>query len=146
MRLRAAGLVLALAAITFKAFLPPGFMFAEHDGRVGVVLCSVGGADEPSLDLTRSAYGDDHAPSSPTQVAAGQHCLFAVGGAAAFASLPIEVAARSEALSFVVAATPLAALPHAAPIGPPLPARRARTRRCSIHDGRAVFVGWGSSF
>jgi hypothetical protein len=123
MRLRAAGLVLALAAITFKAFLPPGFMFAEHDGRVGVVLCSIGSASELSLDLTRGGYGDDHTPSSPDQGAAGQHCPFAVADAATFAPTLIDVAAPSEAPSFVVAATPLSARPHAAPIGPPLPAR-----------------------
>jgi hypothetical protein len=118
MRLRAVGLVLAVAAITFKAFLPPGFMFAEQDGRVAVVLCS-GVASAASLDLARS----DHAPPSPDQNAAGQHCPFAVAGAAAFAPNLIEVAAPSEAPKFVVAATPLATRPHAAPIGPPLPAR-----------------------
>jgi hypothetical protein len=121
MRLRAAGLVLALAAITFKAFLPPGFMFAEQDGRVGVVLCSVGGS--LSFDAARGASSDEHSPSSPQQDSAGQHCPFAVAGAVAFAPNLIEVAAPSEPPSFVVAATPLAARPHAAPIGPPLPAR-----------------------
>ncbi|QGZ95942.1 hypothetical protein DSM104635_02797 [Terricaulis silvestris] len=118
MRLRAAGLVLALAAITFKAFLPPGFMPAEHDGRVGIVMCS-GVTNAASLDLSRS----DHAPSSPRQDTAGQHCPFAVAGAAAFAPHLIEVAAPTEAPIFVVAATPLATRPHATRIGPPLPAR-----------------------
>jgi hypothetical protein len=118
MRLRAAGLVLALAAITFKAFLPPGFMFGEHDGRLGVVLCS-GAASGVSLDLSR---GDD-APASPDQNSAGQHCPFAVADATAFAPSLIEVAAPSETPAFIVASTPLAERPHATPIGPPLPAR-----------------------
>ena len=64
MRLRAAGLVLALAAITFKAFLPPGFMIGEQDGRFGVVLCSVSAASAATLDLSRN---DRPFPTSRTQ-------------------------------------------------------------------------------
>lgn len=118
MRLRAAGLVLALAAITFKAFLPPGFMFGEHEGRVGIVLCS-GAASGVSLDLSRG----DESPVSPDQNTAGQHCPFAVADATAFAPHLIEVAAPSEASAFVVTSTPLVERPQATPVGPPLPAR-----------------------
>jgi hypothetical protein len=118
MRLRAAGLVLALAAITFKAFLPPGFMIGEQDGRAGVVLCSIGAASTATLDLSR----DQHNPSQQ-QDSAGQHCPFAVAGAAAFAPALIDVASPSEPIGFVVAAAPRVERPHATHIGPPLPAR-----------------------
>jgi hypothetical protein len=120
MRLRAAGFVLALAAITFKAFLPPGFMFAEQGGRVGVVLCSIDGATA-TYDVVRGEFGDEH--QTPASGAAGQHCPFAVAGAAAFAPSLIEIAAPGDAPVLVARATPLAERPHAPPAGPPLPAR-----------------------
>jgi hypothetical protein len=114
MRLRAAGLVLALAAITFKAFLPPGFMFGEQSGQVGVVLCTIDGA---------TLSHDVGEPQKPTQGSAGQQCPFAVASAAAFAPTIIEASAPSEAAFVVAAATPLAERPAALLIGPPLPAR-----------------------
>lgn len=117
MRLRAAGLVLALAAITFKAFLPPGFMFAED--RASIVLCSIDGATV-TYDVISGEIGDQHAPASD---GAGQHCPFAVASAAAFAPDLIELAAPREAAVFVAAATPRAERPHTSQIGPPLPAR-----------------------
>lgn len=118
MRLRAAGLTLALAAITFKAFLPPGFMFADHSGRIGVVLCS-GVTGAASLDLT---HGSDQ-PASPDQGSAGQHCPFAAACEAAFTPQLVALEAPLEPPNFVVAATPRAERPHATHIGPPLPAR-----------------------
>lgn len=114
MRLRAAGLVLALAAITFKAFLPPGFMFGEDNGRVGVILCTIDGA-------ALSHQDGDH--ETPSQNSAGQHCPFALAGAAACAPDLVEVAAPAERAFVTTPAAPLAERPHALPIGPPLPAR-----------------------
>lgn len=120
MRLRAAGLLLALAAITFKAFLPPGFMFADHGGHMSVVLCSADGASL-NYDVISGTFEGEH--QSPASDAAGQHCPFAVANAAVFVPALFEVVAPCEAASFVAAATPLAERPHALHIGPPLPAR-----------------------
>lgn len=118
-RLRAAGLVLALAAITFKAFLPPGFMFSDHDGRMAIVLCSADGARISFNPLT-DAVNDDHAPQSDS---AGQHCPFAVAGAATITPVVAAVAEAPLAHAIDAAATPRAARPQLTQAGPPLPAR-----------------------
>ena len=120
MRLRAAGLLLALAAITFKAFLPPGFMFAEQPGHMTVVLCSESGRAMTYDLVTGETDGDHQAPASDS---AGQHCPFAVACGAAFAPQLIEIAAPISAAFVTIASTPLAERPQSTPVGPPLPAR-----------------------
>jgi hypothetical protein len=122
-RLRAAGLVLALAAITFKAFLPPGFMLGDEAGRLTIVLCSIDGATELTYDPVTGTYGDPHTPSAPHSDSAGQHCPFAVAGAAALTPVAEDIAPPRFAFAIDSAATPLAERPHATPTGPPLPAR-----------------------
>jgi hypothetical protein len=115
--------VLALAAITFKAFLPPGFMLGEEAGRLSIVLCSVDGAVELTFDPATGQYGDPHAPAAPHSDSTGQHCPFAVSGAAIVTPVLAQIIAPADAMAIDTAATPLAERPQAAPTGPPLPAR-----------------------
>jgi hypothetical protein len=113
-RLRTAGLLLALFALTFKAMLPPGYMLStDADNRVVVSLCMGG---EMLLDLG----GDGQ---SPSQDASSAHCPFA------FTAAPVVV----PPVAAEIAPTFAMLLAEAAPIegergdhdatGPPLPAR-----------------------
>jgi hypothetical protein len=109
-RLRAAGLVLALAAITFKAFLPPGFMFAELEGRAALVICTIMGAA-------------DHDGSNAPGSVAGEHCPFAAASVAAITPTPELLSAPVAANGIVLGDVAIAQREHAPPTGPPLPAR-----------------------
>lgn len=119
-RLRAAGLVLALAAITFKAFLPPGFMFEAADGRVAIVLCQVGGHTELSFDPLTGAYSDEGAPQKSS---GAPHCPFALVGAAAVTTVAPELVQTPALVAIEAAPAQLVERPHAPSVGPPLPAR-----------------------
>jgi hypothetical protein len=119
-RLRAAGLVLALAAITFKAFLPPGFMLDAADGRIAVVLCQVGGETELSFDPLTGAYDE---PDAPHKADAAPQCPYALLGAPALASVNPSIAEPVWIVAIDATAHPLAERPQTLAAGPPLPAR-----------------------
>jgi hypothetical protein len=111
-RLRTAGLLLALFALTFKALLPPGYMLStDADNRVVVTLCMGG---EMVLDL-----GDD----APAQDQSSAHCPFAFTSAPALAPPPAVEAAQSFAVLSVDAPPERAGASDHDATGPPLPAR-----------------------
>lgn len=111
--MQTAGLLLALFALTFKAFLPPGFMVAAHENRIEIVHCN--GA--PSALV----LGDhDEKPADDSS----RHCPFAQASAPLL-SAPVAIAfAPSERPSIELGA-PALRLTHGVSDarGPPLPAR-----------------------
>jgi hypothetical protein len=110
-RLRAASLVLALAALVLKALLPPGFMLDMGGERVAITLCNGGAA---TLDL-----GGHDAPTKDTS----QHCPFAVAATSALdAPTAIELPTPAFA-SLIVVPSPRALALALDATGPPLPAR-----------------------
>lgn len=112
-RMRTAGLLLALFALTFKAFLPPGFMIDASADRVAIVLCNGAGA---VLDLGH----DQQAPSSDSS---SQHCPFAFASAPTVPEPGALAPAPSFAFSLDAAAPVTAAVGVREATGPPLPAR-----------------------
>ncbi len=112
-RMRTAGLLLALFALTFKAFLPPGFMVDASADRVAIVLCN--GADAV-LDL-------GHHPQAPASDDSSQHCPFAVTGAP-IVPQPTQAAPEPRFAFVLDTAAPVAAAAGMREAtGPPLPAR-----------------------
>lgn len=111
--MRAAGLVLALFALAFKAMLPPGFMLSAGDsGAVVVQLC---GGGEALLDPD----GTGHDPQKPSAL----ECPFAFTSASLLTA-PALTPPSPSLISINRAAAPIRY--HAltvADAGPPLPAR-----------------------
>jgi hypothetical protein len=58
-RLRTAGLLLALFALTFKAMLPPGYMLAPVGDQLVMTLCSVDGPVDITIDAPTQHAPDD---------------------------------------------------------------------------------------
>lgn len=112
-RARAAGLVLALFALAFKAMLPPGFMLSAGDSSAVVVqLC---GGGEALLDPD----GSGHDPQEPSAL----ECPFAFTSASLLTA-PELTPPSPNLVSIDRAAAPMRY--HAitvADAGPPLPAR-----------------------
>ncbi len=122
-RLKTAGLLLALFALTFKALLPPGYMLTPEQNRIAVTLCTINGA----FDMVMPSNGgapDEHGGEHDDRGAAP--CVFAAVGA-----INVPSPAPAPAGPAVVAAAPdwppvltrpsydLAA-PPPWPTGPPL--------------------------
>src|SRR5262245_39993423 len=76
-RLKTAGLLLALFALTFKALLAPGYMLTPVQDRVVVAICSIDGA--MAMPLPGSAP-DQHQGDHKEQNG-GAPCVFATIGA-----------------------------------------------------------------
>jgi hypothetical protein len=118
-RMRTAGLLLALFALSFKALLPPGFMLDTGGARIAITLCSGAAA------IYDIKTGDIQHPGDPEPVdnSSGQHCGFALATAPALAETTAEPA-PAFAYAIDAASAPLRALlgQHDA-TGPPLPAR-----------------------
>jgi hypothetical protein len=74
-RLRTAGLLLALFALTFKAFLPPGYMLAPVGAQLVVTLCSVDGPVDVAIGGPAQ-----HAPDDG-QAKHDAPCVFAMAAA-----------------------------------------------------------------
>lgn len=112
-RVRAAGLLLALFALTLKALVPAGFMLSAGAGEQLVVTVCGGG--EALVDLGGDDHGDDGQDNSSA------HCPFAMAAAPV---LPAMAAALIAPRAITIDAAPpreIAAALNAT--GPPLPAR-----------------------
>lgn len=111
--MQTAGLLLALFALTFKAFLPSGFMVAAHEDRIEIVHCN--GA--PSVLVLG---GHDEKPADDSS----RHCPFAQASAPLL-SAPVAITfAPSERPAIDLDAPTLhLALDVSGARGPPLPAR-----------------------
>lgn len=119
-RLRAAGLVLALSALTFKAMLPPGFMLDADSGRVAIVLCGDGAGAQVYFDPATGKLSHDDG-SAPENVS--EHCPFAFAAAAALASPPFTTLPPQRFALVLDAAPAREAIGEHDATGPPLPAR-----------------------
>jgi hypothetical protein len=112
-RMQTVGLLLALFALTFKAFLPPGFMVTAHADRIAIVHCN--GA-ESVLVLGH----DQEAPADNSS----RHCPFAQASAPL---LPTPVAFTYAPVTYpsVELGERIVERPHDISLarGPPLPAR-----------------------
>lgn len=75
-RLKTAGLLLALFALTFKALLAPGYMLAPVQDRVVVAICSFDGAMAMPLPGAPDQHQGDHKEQN-----GGAPCVFASVGA-----------------------------------------------------------------
>lgn len=106
--MRAAGLVLALAALVFKAMLPPGFMLDLGGDRPALTLCS-GVTLDPGHDAPK---GD-----------ASQHCPFALANAPALEAPPVPALAPAHVATISITTSPRALALAVDATGPPLPAR-----------------------
>ena len=121
-RLKTAGLLLALFALTFKALLAPGYMLAPLEDRVVVAICSIDGAMAMSLP---GGAPDQHQGEHKEQNG-GAPCVFATIGAIdtpAFAPLtaaPVVVATAFEWPPLFESAAYELAAPPPWPTGPPL--------------------------
>jgi hypothetical protein len=120
-RLRAAGLVLALCALTFKAMLPPGFMLDVGAARIAITLCGDGAGGEVYFDPTTGKISHDDG-SAPSGDGASEHCPFAFASSAALIAPVSESAPPRPALRVDAAPAREAAGEHDA-TGPPLPPR-----------------------
>ena len=118
-RLRAAGLVLALCALVFKAMLPPGFMLDADGGRVAIVLCGDGAAERVYFDPATGQISHD---DGSTPADASEHCPFAFASSPALAAPTPTPAPPRQTL--IADAEPLRqAAGELRATGPPLPAR-----------------------
>lgn len=120
-RLRAAGLVLALSALTFKAMLPPGFMLDVGAERIAIVLCGDGAGGEVYFDPTTGKISHDDG-STPSSDGASEPCPFAFASAPTLAA-PLLAPEAPQPIQ-IADATPVreAVGVHEA-TGPPMPAR-----------------------
>lgn len=109
--MRAAGILLALFALVFKAMLPPGFMLETGAGGVEITLCNGGSA---LLDLS-----GDGAPSGDVS----QHCPFAFAATPALNAPPAATLIAPVFASLTISAPVRAAIGVHEHTGPPLPAR-----------------------
>lgn len=116
-RMRTAGLLLALFALTFKAMLPPGFMLDTSGERLAITLCS--GADV-YIDAATGNISHDTGDRQGDQ--GGQHCPFANASAAVIEPPTATVEAPTPAPGLQTSVFAVAAQVHFA-TGPPLPAR-----------------------
>lgn len=119
-RLKTAGLLLALFALTFKALLPPGFMLTPDHGRAIVALCTIDGA------MTMAPPGGAPADKGDHDERGASPCVFATVGA-----IDVPAPAPTPRASLIVASAfewPSAptrvgqglAAPPPWPTGPPL--------------------------
>jgi len=120
-RLKTAGLLLALFALTFKALLAPGYMLAPVQDRVVVALCSIDGAMViPLPGGAPDQHQDEHRKQN-----GGAPCVFAAIGVfdapspAPAPRVAVVVTAAFDWPLFESAAYQLAA-PPPWPTGPPL--------------------------
>lgn len=122
-RMRTAGLLLALFALTFKAMLPPGFMLQTGADRIAITLC---GGEAMLFDPStgRISHDSDQAPADDRS---SPHCPFALASAPAL----VETATAEPRPTFaiVTASAPVrAAIGEEHATGPPLPARGPPTK------------------
>jgi hypothetical protein len=95
-RLRTAGLLLALFALTFKALLPPGYMLAPvHGGPVTVTLCTLNGLVDAAVTLPGGAHDEQPSGHQEREMAP---CVFAAVGA-----LDVPIASPAARTPLVVA-------------------------------------------
>ncbi|MBX3511762.1 MAG: hypothetical protein KF700_11220 [Hyphomonadaceae bacterium] len=116
-RIRTAGLLLALFALTFKAMLPPGFMLDTSGDRLAITLC--GGADV-YIDASSGALSHKGGDAPADQ--GSQHCPFAFASAHLLEPPTVGIQAPGVAPSIQAAGVLVAAVVDRA-AGPPLPAR-----------------------
>jgi hypothetical protein len=121
-RLKTAGLLLALFALTFKALLAPGYMLAPVQDRVVVAICSIDGA----VAMPLPGGAPDQHQGDHKEHNGGSPCVFASVGAidapqpAPAPRAPVAVTAAIDwPPSFERTADDLAA-PPPWPRGPPL--------------------------
>ena len=116
MRMRTAGLSLALFALTFKALLPPGYMLSAEADGVAITLC---GGGQGYWDITNGEVRHD-APDSDAQT---QHCPFAPIGVPLLATPSVVPSAPAIVPAIVTAAPLRQAIGVHYATGPPVPAR-----------------------
>ena len=121
-RLKTAGLLLALFALTFKALLAPGYMLAPVQDRVVVALCGIDGA----MALPLPGGAPDQHQGEHKEQNGGAPCVFAAIGAidaplpAPAPQAPVVVAAAFDWPPSFESATYDLAAPPPWPTGPPL--------------------------
>jgi hypothetical protein len=122
-RMRTAGLLLALFALTFKAVLPPGYMLGAAAGeRMAITLC---GGVEARFDPRTGdiVHGSDQSGAPIDDKADAQlHCPFALVAAPVLAQPATTLAPPAHVSIFVPGVSRFSA-PFFAAAGPPLPAR-----------------------
>jgi hypothetical protein len=89
--LRTLVLLMALIAMSLRAALPAGYMFADSDGRVVVSLCNGGSM---TLDLGKSEHSKQAHHDAPCPYASAAHAATAPSQALALA-LPTHVVVAS---------------------------------------------------